>query len=111
MERIGGGRMRSSYLLAVVITLAAACTAENFRSSNNGHDGGAPGPKSDSLACTSCVQRSDCGANAACAQYAGDDHCGVDCRSNNDCVSGETCTALVSSEGNQVQLCVPAMCG
>ncbi|HZS35468.1 MAG TPA: metallophosphoesterase [Polyangia bacterium] len=97
--------MSSFVVLAVALS---GCTA-NERSLSDG-GGVAPGGKSDNpgVTCRQCVSSRDCGANAACVQYGGDDYCGADCVSNAGCASGESCVASVTAEGAEVQVCVPA---
>lgn len=63
-------------------------------------DGATPGT------CAPCVDSSECGPNAACAQYAGSDHCGVLCE-NGSCPNGETCIQAVREDGVGVSVCVP----
>ncbi len=73
----------------------------------DGGDAGIPDGSTSSVTCLACATSSDCGALAACAQYGGSDYCANICTSPADCAATETCVAVATFDGVEVQGCVP----
>ena len=95
------------WLAAFAVVVSLSCAAS--QATNPGGAGGAGasgGAGAGSPACVPCVQGSDCAPDGICAQFAGDSYCAPDC-SQNSCAADRVCTALMSTEGNQVNVCVP----
>jgi hypothetical protein len=64
-------------------------------------DAGPPGGQ-----CAPCASASGC-ASGTCGQFAGDLFCGTVCTSVAQCGSAESCTAVTSTTGASVMVCVP----
>src|SRR5438874_10637075 len=57
--------------------------------------------------CKGCATDSDCGGDV-CTQYAGGDFCAAACATDPDCGAGNSCAALVGSDGTAFNGCVPS---
>jgi Calcineurin-like phosphoesterase len=71
-------------------------------------DAGVAAADAGSFSCTPCLETSECGAGAACVQYAGNDYCGHLCYTQAHCASDELCVPTVAEDGTMLSACVPA---
>ncbi|MBK7862553.1 MAG: metallophosphoesterase [Archangiaceae bacterium] len=119
-------RLATMMLLTCALAACGAKTSTDDAGSNGGgsaHGGGSGGSGgsggnagsggsggSDAgglLTCMPCIETAECGANAACVQYAGNDYCGKICASNGQCAIDEQCLDTAEEDGTRLQTCVP----
>ena len=96
--------MRRLATMMLVGCAAVGCGASGVEQRDSG-------PTSDSgtgsFSCNPCLDSQECGAGAACVQYAGNDYCGHLCYTQAHCGRDEVCVPTVAEDGTMLSACVP----
>ncbi|HEY4219865.1 MAG TPA: metallophosphoesterase [Myxococcota bacterium] len=90
-------------ILALAVVFCSSCIYVKIVKHHP--DAGTAAPVASS--CSACISDDDCAHGGSCIQIDGDDACVNTCAGDGACSDNESCSAAVSSNGSQVQVCIP----